>query len=219
MPCGPTSLFASVPGHLWRLGSCPLLRQVVLPHPALGYLPSGLRNIELIDLLLYLVEQLGGPGSCKPPPCYSHDILGLSPPPPAGLRHPSPLPSCRCSSRKLTHVLSALILWAAISSWGFVPSQGGSSWKEGSLPLPLLVEKLCPSQAWVRWEAKFSRKLFPPSKLLPALLSPSFLPPLKDETFETQKPRANSDFPLLPGTSLFLRDSGTKCLVATLGES
>lgn len=184
---------------------------------SLSYFPSSLRNSELIELLLHLLEQLGGPGSCKPHPAIPMTSWGY---PLAGLRHPSPRPSsCRCSSRKLTHVLSALILWAAISSCGLVPSQGGSSWKEGPLPLPLLVEKLCPSQAEVRWEAKFSRKLFPPSKLLPALLSPSFLPPLKDETFETQKPRANSGFPLLPGASLFLRDSGTKCLVPTLGES
>lgn len=119
-------------------------------------------------------------------------------------------PLCHSSSARLTHVLSAWILWGAVATWGvWFHSKGVFLERGHPAPCRALVEEPCLSQGWARWEGKFSRKCFSPADLLPGLFSPSFHPSSMDEALETKA----SGFPLLPGASFLLRGKGTQCLV------
>lgn len=100
---------------------------------------------------------------------------------------------------------------------GLSPSKGAPG-KRDPLPVQPLVGKLCPCQGWMRWEGKFSRKLFSPSDLLPAPFSPSSRPALWMRLLKQKQRRTDSSFPLLPGASFLLRGNGTKRWVPTLGK-
>lgn len=182
---------------------------------SLGHFASILRDSGLIEWLPHHLEQLGGPGSCKTPAATPMTSWGYL---------------YRGSSARLLLLLATAALEADTPPLCLDPLGShilgavlspyeGLFLERGSPPPHLLLRgETHPSQGWTRWEGKFSGKLSSSSELLPALLSLSSLPLCKDKTFETQKPRTDSGFLLLPGASFLLGGSGTKCLVPTLGE-